>query len=125
MTSAELIGKLREAFGPAIESVTEPTPNKVRVEVVPEAIVPVAKALYKEHGARFVVTAGIDSRAARGSFDVDHIFSLDKDKIFVIIRGIFLKGAGFVELWDETAALIIIGVIIMAMSISRFKKRLE
>jgi len=87
MTTAELIGKLREAFGPAIQSVTEPIPSKVLVTVAAESIVPVSKALYREHGARFVITAGIDSRAARDSFDVDHIFSLDKDKIFVIVRG--------------------------------------
>ncbi|MCP4634829.1 MAG: ABC transporter permease [candidate division Zixibacteria bacterium] len=44
---------------------------------------------------------------------------------FVIIRGIFLKGAGIVELWDETAALIIFGIVILSLSIARFQKRLE
>jgi len=44
---------------------------------------------------------------------------------FVIIRGIFLKGAGFAELWDETAALIAFGIIILALSVSRFRKRME
>jgi len=92
MTSADLIGKLREAFGPAIQSVTEPTPNKVLVAVAPEVIVPAAVALNKQHGARFVITAAIDSRAARNCFDVDHIFSLDKEKIFVILRASVPEG---------------------------------
>jgi len=42
MTTAELIGKLREAFGPAIQSVTEPIPSKVLVTVAAESIVQVS-----------------------------------------------------------------------------------
>jgi len=43
---------------------------------------------------------------------------------FVIIRGIFLKGVGIAELWDESLALIIFGVGILFLSIMRFQKRL-
>jgi drug efflux transport system permease protein len=44
---------------------------------------------------------------------------------FVIIRGLFLKGVGFHELWRETAALAAIGVVVIAASVLRFRKRLE
>jgi len=44
---------------------------------------------------------------------------------FVIIRGLFLKGVGFAELWRETAALAAIGVVVIAASVLRFRKRLE
>jgi ABC-2 type transport system permease protein len=44
---------------------------------------------------------------------------------FVIIRGLFLKGVGLAELWRETAALAGIGVAIIALSVLRFRKRLE
>ncbi|MBN1231791.1 MAG: ABC transporter permease [Candidatus Coatesbacteria bacterium] len=44
---------------------------------------------------------------------------------FVIIRGLFLKGAGIAELWDETVALIVIGIVILSLSIARFHKKLE
>jgi ABC-2 type transport system permease protein len=42
----------------------------------------------------------------------------------VIIRGIFLKGNGFAILWPQVAALLALGVAIMAMSVLRFSKRL-
>ena len=44
---------------------------------------------------------------------------------FVIIRGLFLKGVGLAELWRETAALAGLGVVIIAASVLRFRKRLE
>lgn len=42
---------------------------------------------------------------------------------FVIIRGIFLKGAGLSTLWDETLMLGIFGVLVLSFSILRFKKQ--
>lgn len=44
---------------------------------------------------------------------------------FTIVRGIYLKGAGIVELWDEGLALLVLGVSILSISIMRFHKRLE
>ncbi|MDD8026773.1 MAG: ABC transporter permease [Acidobacteriota bacterium] len=44
---------------------------------------------------------------------------------FTVIRGIFLKGSGWAELWDEAAAMAVFGAVILALSIVRFKKRLE
>ena len=43
---------------------------------------------------------------------------------FVIVRGIFLKGAGLPELWDETAALIALGVVIFTLAALRFQKKI-
>ncbi len=42
---------------------------------------------------------------------------------FVIIRGIFLKGAGLAVLWDEALALLVFGLAILALAAARFKKR--
>ncbi len=42
---------------------------------------------------------------------------------FVVIRGIFLKGAGLLTLWDEALIMILFGVGILALAASRFKKR--
>ena len=44
---------------------------------------------------------------------------------FVIVRGIFLKGNGFGLLWDEAAALLVFGIVILGTSVLRFRKRLE
>ena len=44
---------------------------------------------------------------------------------FVIIRGMFLKGLGIYELWDEGLALLIFGLIILSLSALRFRKKLN
>ncbi len=43
----------------------------------------------------------------------------------VIIRGLFLKAAGWSALGDETAALVVFGLVILGLSILRFRKRLQ
>lgn len=42
-----------------------------------------------------------------------------------IVRGIFLKGAGVHELWTQAAALFGLGALIFALSVLRFRKKLE
>jgi ABC-2 type transport system permease protein len=42
----------------------------------------------------------------------------------IIIRDIFLKGNGIAILWPEMTALLIIGIIVILLSIARFRKRL-
>ena len=42
----------------------------------------------------------------------------------VIVRSIFLKGAGFEALWPQFAALTAIGGVIFAFAVSRFEKRI-
>ncbi|OPY76684.1 MAG: Inner membrane transport permease YbhR [Syntrophorhabdus sp. PtaU1.Bin058] len=42
----------------------------------------------------------------------------------VIVRGIFLKGAGFNVLWTQILALLLLGLTILTLSAARFKKRL-
>ena len=42
-----------------------------------------------------------------------------------IVRGIFLKGNGFRELWPQMVALFVIGVTTLTLSMLRFVKRLE
>jgi ABC-2 type transport system permease protein len=42
---------------------------------------------------------------------------------FVIIRGIYLKGAGLSTLWDETLLLLVFGILVLGISIARFKKQ--
>ena len=44
--------------------------------------------------------------------------------VLVIIRGIFLKGVGFDILWPQMLGLLLIGVTVLAIAISRFRKTL-
>ncbi|OFZ53816.1 MAG: hypothetical protein A2328_01100 [Bdellovibrionales bacterium RIFOXYB2_FULL_36_6] len=43
----------------------------------------------------------------------------------IIIRGIFLKGNGIEHLWNNALPLALFGVIILSLSILRFRKKLE
>jgi ABC-2 type transport system permease protein len=43
----------------------------------------------------------------------------------VIIRGVFLKGVGFAVLWPQMLALAALGVVMIGLASSRFKKTLE
>ena len=43
----------------------------------------------------------------------------------VIIRGIFLKGNGLAILWPQVLALAVFGTLLLALSATRFRKRLE
>jgi ABC-2 type transport system permease protein len=44
---------------------------------------------------------------------------------FTIVRGIYLRGAGLVELWREGLAMAVLGGAIFGASLLRFHKRLE
>ena len=41
-----------------------------------------------------------------------------------IIRGIFLKGDGIAELWTQALALLVFGIVILTLSVLRFRKKL-
>ncbi len=43
----------------------------------------------------------------------------------VIIRGVILKGIGFADLWQETAILAAIGIVIIVFSSLKFRKKLD
>jgi ABC-2 type transport system permease protein len=42
-----------------------------------------------------------------------------------LIRGIMLRGASLWQLWPEVVALLVFTVAMMALAISRFRKRLD
>lgn len=43
----------------------------------------------------------------------------------IIVRGIFLKGSGWQLLWPQIAGMLILGVCLMGLAVSRFRKTLE
>jgi ABC-2 type transport system permease protein len=43
----------------------------------------------------------------------------------IILRGVILRGASFIELLPDTIMLLVLGIIILAASVFRFKKKLE
>jgi ABC-2 type transport system permease protein len=43
----------------------------------------------------------------------------------IVIRGVFLRGSGVVDLWPQLAAMMVLGAAMMGLSALRFKKRIE
>jgi Ni,Fe-hydrogenase III large subunit/Ni,Fe-hydrogenase III component G len=97
MSGKAQLAKLREAFGRDIRAVQERIPGKVYFDVSPNALPRMCKYLYRELGARFLITAGLDAREEKGCFEVAHIFSLDKDKLFVVVTSSTTVGWPVVE----------------------------
>ena len=57
---------------------------------------------------------------------IQHItYLLPLRYFFVIVRGLFLKGVGLFELWDEALILLIFGFAILSLSALRFQKKLS
>ncbi len=57
---------------------------------------------------------------------VQYVTYLNPLRYFMeIVRGIFLKGAGFATLWPQMAALLAFGLAILSLSVLRFHKRLD
>ncbi len=56
---------------------------------------------------------------------IQHItYAIPLRYYIVIVRGIFLKGVGIAELWHQAAALLLFGIVILTLSVLRFRKRL-
>lgn len=85
-TTQSLVDSLKATFPVEITSLREPVPKKLYIEIKPQAIRPVAAYLFRDLGARFNTIVGIDRRPTHGDFQTTHIFSLDNDKIFVLLQ---------------------------------------
>ena len=57
---------------------------------------------------------------------VQYVTYLNPLRYFLeIVRGIFLKGTGIGVLWPQMGALFLFGVVVLFVSILRFRKRLD
>jgi Ni,Fe-hydrogenase III component G len=85
-TSIKFINELKGRFQGNILSTREPVSKKVYVEIHREAIRLISEHLFRGLGARFNTIIGIDRRPTHQDFQTTHIFSLDEDKIFVLLQ---------------------------------------
>jgi Ni,Fe-hydrogenase III component G len=85
-TSSKFTKELKDKFQGNILSTREPVSKKVYVEIRREAIRLIAEHLFRGLGARFNTIIGIDRRPTHQDFQTTHIFSLDEDKIFVLLQ---------------------------------------
>ncbi|MCX8011832.1 MAG: NADH-quinone oxidoreductase subunit C [Desulfobacterota bacterium] len=85
-TISKLMENLRSQFPEEIVSFREPVPKKVYIEIKAAAILKIGEYLFRTLGARFNTIVGVDRRPTCQDFQTTHIFSLDKDKIFVLLQ---------------------------------------
>jgi len=85
-TSSKFMNELKDKFQGNILSTREPVSKKVYVEIRREAIRLISEHLFRGLGARFITIIGIDRRPTHQDFQTTHIFSLDEDKIFVLLQ---------------------------------------
>ena len=62
MTREELIKQIKERFKQDIIEFYDRSPNRIYVEIKPQAIVPVATYIFKDLKARFNIASGVDVR---------------------------------------------------------------
>ena len=86
MDAKGLIEKIRQRFKEKVLEIEEKVANKIYVTVEKEALAGTARFLFEEIGCRYIVGAGTDRRSANGDFLVTHFFSLDEEKIFVVLH---------------------------------------
>lgn len=85
-TSSKFTKELKDTFQGNILSTREPVSKKVYVEIHREAIRLIAEHLFRGLGARFNTIIGIDRRPTHQDFQTTHLFSLDEEKIFVLLQ---------------------------------------
>ncbi len=85
MTGTDLTQRLKAELNSGIVGSEERVPGRLRIFVKPEAIAAAARFLYRQQGARFIITAGVDAREQGKGFEVAHVFSLDQEKLFAVL----------------------------------------
>jgi len=61
-------------------------PNTIMVDVPAEELQATARYVLNELHGRFISSAGADKRDIAGSFEVNQVFGLDQDKLFMVLR---------------------------------------
>ena len=85
-TSTQFVYALKEKFPDKILSTREPVSRKVYVEIRRKALRAMAEHLFRGLGARFNTIIGVDRRLTYMDFQTTHVFSLDEDKLFVLLQ---------------------------------------
>jgi Ni,Fe-hydrogenase III component G len=79
-------GVLPEGYEAAGIHVDDVRADMVFATVPKEKLPEVARQLHENLNARFITTVGTDAREVSGAFEVTHLFGLDKEQLFLILR---------------------------------------
>ncbi len=83
--ASRTVDLVKERVGAALLAATQPQADTLWLKVDRRAVRPAAAALADELGARFMITAGIDRRELANDFGILHLFSCDREHLFVIL----------------------------------------
>jgi len=67
-------------------SAAQPQPDTLQIAIDKQAVPAVVEALVNGLKARYMVSVGTDRRSFTGDFGVSHLFSLDRDHIYVLLE---------------------------------------
>jgi Ni,Fe-hydrogenase III large subunit/Ni,Fe-hydrogenase III component G len=79
------VNLVRERVGAGFVAATQPHADTLRLRIDKGSVRAAAGALVSELGARFMITTGIDRRQLDGDFGIVHLFSLDREHLFVLL----------------------------------------
>jgi len=76
----------------ALVSATQPHIDTLRFVIDKKAMPAVVDGLVKELRARFMISVGTDQRPLTGDFGISHLFSLDRDHLYVLLESAIAEG---------------------------------
>jgi Ni,Fe-hydrogenase III component G len=85
LTESEILNQLSERFPKTIVKTEIQAPKTIYITVTASLISNICQHLF-EQGARFVVSVATDHIKETGKFELSHIFSLDNERLTVVIR---------------------------------------
>ncbi len=84
------LARVKEAVaagcGKALIAATQPGADTLRFAVEKTAMRDVVSTLVDQLQARFLISVGTDERSLTGDFSVQHIFSLDREHLYVLVE---------------------------------------
>ncbi len=97
MPSRNLLAKLADRFGAAIQRADLPASDRLFVYVEPAALRDVCRHLFGELGARYVISIGADDRPYSGRWLVAHDFALDAEHLLGSVMTLLPAGSPRVD----------------------------
>jgi len=83
MTRDEALKSIQERFPNDMIEFFDKSPKRVFIEIKPEAIVPVARHIFRDLGARFNIASGVDTRT---HIEILYHFTMEDINLLITVR---------------------------------------
>jgi Ni,Fe-hydrogenase III large subunit/Ni,Fe-hydrogenase III component G len=85
LSATDVTDRLKGRLGTNFISAEMTHPDTLRIEIDKRAVRAAADLLANEIEARFMVSTGTDKRPLTGDYGITHIFSLDKEHMYILV----------------------------------------